>query len=73
MFATPKAPGRVESLNRKKVRCDLIVLSRRALNQLRVENPELFAILSMNMASKLARKLQYTDEMLLRQQPDRAR
>jgi len=45
--------------------CDLIVLSRHALNHLREEDPDLFSILIMNLARELARKLQYTDEMLL--------
>ncbi len=44
---------------------DLIVLSRRALNTLRKEDSEVFTILMVNMARELARKLQYTDEMLL--------
>ena len=46
--------------------CELIMLSRRALNQLRGEDPKVFCILIMNLARELARKLQYTDEMLLR-------
>lgn len=45
---------------------ELIVLSRRALNQLRREDPELFCQLILNLARDLARKLQFTDEMLLR-------
>jgi CRP-like cAMP-binding protein len=45
--------------------CDLIVLSRNALNQLRKEDPDLFCILILNLARELARKLQYTDEMLI--------
>lgn len=44
---------------------DLIVLSRKALNTLRKEDPEVFTILMVNMARELARKLQFTDEMLL--------
>ena len=45
---------------------ELIVLSRMALNQLRREDPNLFCILIMNLARELARKLQFTDEILLR-------
>ena len=45
---------------------ELIVLSRRALNQLRREDPHLFCILIMNLARELARKLQFTDEILLK-------
>jgi CRP/FNR family cyclic AMP-dependent transcriptional regulator len=44
----------------------LIVLSRRALNQVRIEDPSMFSILILNLARELARKLQYTDEMMLR-------
>jgi CRP-like cAMP-binding protein len=44
---------------------ELIVLSRRALNQLRQQDPAVFSILIMNLARELARKLQYTDEMML--------
>ncbi|MBC8127258.1 MAG: cyclic nucleotide-binding domain-containing protein [Gloeobacteraceae cyanobacterium ES-bin-144] len=44
---------------------ELIVLSRRAFNQLRREDEKLFCILMMNLARELARKLQYTDHMLL--------
>ena len=45
--------------------CELIVLSRRALNELRKRDAEVFCHLMVNMARELARKLQYTDEMLL--------
>jgi CRP/FNR family transcriptional regulator, cyclic AMP receptor protein len=45
---------------------ELIVLSRRALNQLRKDDADLFCRLILNLARDLARKLQYTDEMLLR-------
>ena len=45
---------------------ELIMLSRRGLNQLRAEAPEVFCQLILNLARDLARKLQYTDEMLLR-------
>ena len=46
--------------------CELIVLSRQALNQLRRDDPGVFSVLIMNLARELARKLQYTDEMMLR-------
>ena len=45
---------------------ELITISRTALNQLRREDPELFCQLILNLARDLARKLQFTDEMLLR-------
>jgi len=45
---------------------EIIVLSRRSLNHLRKEDPDLFSILILNLARELARKLQYTDEILLR-------
>jgi CRP-like cAMP-binding protein len=45
--------------------CELVVLSRHSLNQLRHEDPELFSTLIMNLARELARKLQYTDYLLL--------
>jgi CRP/FNR family cyclic AMP-dependent transcriptional regulator len=44
---------------------EIIVLSRRSLHQLRHEDIELFALLIMNIARELARRLTYTDEMLL--------
>lgn len=44
---------------------EIIVLSRRALHQLRHEDIELFALLMMNIARELARRLKFTDEMLL--------
>jgi CRP/FNR family transcriptional regulator, cyclic AMP receptor protein len=46
-------------------RSELIVLSRRAMHQLRHEDIELFALLMMNIARELARRLNFTDEMLL--------
>jgi CRP/FNR family cyclic AMP-dependent transcriptional regulator len=46
---------------------DLIVLSKRSLNQLRSRDSHLFTILIMNLARELARKLQYTDEILLKE------
>ncbi len=45
---------------------ELIMLSRRALNKLRGEDPKLFTILMINLARELARKLQYSDGILLR-------
>ncbi|MEO7933271.1 MAG: cyclic nucleotide-binding domain-containing protein [Chthoniobacterales bacterium] len=45
---------------------ELIMLSRRALNRLRGSDPEVFAILVLNLARELARKLQYSDDILLR-------
>jgi len=45
---------------------EIIVLSRRALSQLRREDPDLFSMLLLNLARELARKLQFTDEILLR-------
>jgi len=44
---------------------EIMVLSRRALIELRHENIELFALLMMNIARELARRLQATDAMLL--------
>ena len=43
----------------------LMVLSRRALLQLRKEDTALFALLMMNIARELARRLELTDEILL--------
>ncbi len=45
--------------------CELIMLSKRSLNRLRGEDPKVFCILIMNLARELARKLQYTDNLLL--------
>lgn len=45
--------------------CEIIVLSRKALLELRHEDTELFALLMMNVARELARKLLMTDDMLL--------
>jgi CRP-like cAMP-binding protein len=45
---------------------ELIMLSRRALNQLRHEDLQVFTILIINLARELARKLQFTDEILLK-------
>lgn len=47
---------------------ELVVLSRRALNLLRGEDPAVFCVLIMNLARELARKLQYTDNILLQHQ-----
>ena len=47
---------------------DLLVLSRRALSELHRKNPALFGILIMNMARELARKLQYSDELMLKEE-----
>lgn len=44
---------------------EIIVLSRRALHQLRHEDIELFVLLMMNIARELARRLIFTDKMLL--------
>jgi CRP-like cAMP-binding protein len=44
---------------------EIIVLSRRALHQLRHEDIDLFALLMMNIARELARRLVFTDKMLL--------
>lgn len=44
---------------------EVIVLSKRALIQLKHEALELFALLMMNLARELARRLYLTDQMLL--------
>lgn len=44
---------------------EVIVLSRRALLQIRRDDIELFALLMMNLARELARRLYLTDQMLL--------
>ena len=44
---------------------EVIVLSRKALIELRHEDIELFALLMMNLARELARRLYLTDQMLL--------
>jgi CRP/FNR family transcriptional regulator, cyclic AMP receptor protein len=44
---------------------EIIVLSRGALHQLRHEDINLFALLMMNIARELARRLVFTDKMLL--------
>lgn len=45
---------------------ELIVLSRHALIELQREDIHLFALLMMNIARELARRLQVTDDILLR-------
>jgi CRP/FNR family transcriptional regulator, cyclic AMP receptor protein len=44
---------------------EVMVLSRRALLQLRSEDIQLFALLMMNIARELARRLKLTDDILL--------
>lgn len=44
---------------------EIIVLSRKALIALKHEDVELFALLMMNLARELARRLYLTDQMLL--------
>ena len=44
---------------------EFIVLSKHALHQLHHEDVELFALLMMNMARELARRLQFMDRLLL--------
>lgn len=51
---------------------ELIALPRRALNQLRREDPDLFCHLILNLARELARKLQFTDDILLRHEHEHA-
>ncbi|MEI8310151.1 MAG: cyclic nucleotide-binding domain-containing protein [Verrucomicrobiota bacterium] len=50
---------------------EIVVLSRHSLNELRHEDPELFTTLIMNLARELARKLQYTDYILLQHERER--
>ena len=45
---------------------EFIVLSKHALHQLHHEDVELFALLMMNIARELARRLQFMDELLLK-------
>jgi len=45
---------------------ELIAFSRKSLNRLHREDPDTFCRLILNLARDLARKLQYTDEFLLR-------
>ena len=51
--------------------CELVVLSRHSFNQLRHEDIDLFTTLMMNLARELARKLQYTDCILLQYERER--
>jgi len=44
---------------------EVVVLSRQALLQLRSEDAQLFALLMMNIARELARRLKLTDDILL--------
>jgi CRP-like cAMP-binding protein len=44
---------------------DLVVFSRKAFNRLRKEDPTIFSQLILNLARELARKLQYSDELML--------
>lgn len=44
---------------------EVMVLSRRALLQLRKQDTEMFSLLMMNIARELARRLELTDEILL--------
>ncbi len=45
---------------------EVIVFSKRLLHQLHHEDISLFALLMMNIARELARRLQWTDELLIR-------
>jgi CRP/FNR family cyclic AMP-dependent transcriptional regulator len=45
---------------------EIILLSRRALQQFLQDDIELFALLMMNLARELARRLQFTDELLVK-------
>ena len=51
---------------------ELIVLSRQSLNTLRRADQDLFCILILNLARELARKLQFTDEIMLRHEHQEA-
>ena len=44
---------------------EIIVLSRKLLHQLHHDDSDLFALLILNIARELARRLQFTDELLL--------
>lgn len=46
--------------------CQLIMLSRQAINHLIQENLAPFSILMMNLARELVRKLQFTDKLMLK-------
>ena len=45
---------------------EILVLSKAFLGQLRHEDSELFSLLILNIARELARRLQFTDELLLK-------
>ncbi len=45
---------------------ELVVFSRKAFNSLRKEDPDIFLKVILNIARELARKLQFSDERLLR-------
>ena len=45
---------------------EILVLSKELLTQLRHEDSELFALLILNIARELARRLQFTDDLLLK-------
>ncbi|MGE9295642.1 MAG: cyclic nucleotide-binding domain-containing protein [Puniceicoccales bacterium] len=44
--------------------CELLVISNKGLRSLHKQKPEVFSLVILNIARDLARKLQYTDEML---------
>ena len=50
---------------------ELIVFSRKAFNRLRKEDPTIFSHLILNLARELARKLQYSDDILLHPERDK--
>ena len=45
---------------------EIIVFSKELLNRLRHEDSELFSLLMLNIARELARRLQFTDDLLLK-------
>ena len=45
---------------------EILVISKELLQQLRHEDSELFSLLMLNIARELARRLQYTDDLLLK-------
>lgn len=45
---------------------EILVLSKALLGQLRHEDSELFSLLMLNIARELARRLQFTDDLLLK-------
>ncbi len=47
------------------VNSDILVLFKTLLQELRHEDSELFSLLMLNIARELARRLQFTDELLL--------